>query len=188
MGTNTNWLPHGAVNDVKGSTYTVIDGNKVSCPMYRTWRNMIRRCYYKKYLEEYPSYIGCSVCSEWLLFSKFKAWMSTQDYKGNELDKDILQQGNKIYSPDTCMFVPPNVNKLINRKGSKVGDMPTGVYKVSKYTARVYSDGKQFNLGDFNNPEDAHEAYKRFKYKIIAKEAARQSEPLRSALLSIVLD
>ncbi len=35
------------------------------CKYYVAWRNMLQRCYSKKYLESYPTYIGTSVCNEW---------------------------------------------------------------------------------------------------------------------------
>ena len=38
------------------------------CPFYSRWASMLERCYSKSLLEKYPSYIGCSVCEEWLIF------------------------------------------------------------------------------------------------------------------------
>ena len=71
------------------------------------------------------SYKGVEVCEEWYNFQNFAEWCETQkflnakDVKGKsyQLDKDILVKGNKIYSPDTCCFVPPEINSLfINAK------------------------------------------------------------------------
>ena len=75
------------------------------CKYYTTWRSMIERCYSKKYLESRPSYIGTSVCSEWLYATAFRKWMEKQDWQGKCLDKDIIVPGSKLYSPDTCAFV-----------------------------------------------------------------------------------
>ena len=44
------------------------------CPYYRTWKDMLRRCYSTKFQETNPTYIGCSVSDEWLTFSVFKSW------------------------------------------------------------------------------------------------------------------
>ena len=49
------------------------------CKYYTVWRDMLTRCYSKKFLESTPSYIGTSVCSEWLYASEFKKWMEQQD-------------------------------------------------------------------------------------------------------------
>ena len=42
------------------------------CKYYAAWNEMLKRCYSKKYLDSYPSYIGTSVCSEWLSATAFK--------------------------------------------------------------------------------------------------------------------
>jgi hypothetical protein len=42
------------------------------CKYYAVWRDMLTRCYNKKYLERNPSYIGTIVCSEWLSATAFK--------------------------------------------------------------------------------------------------------------------
>jgi len=42
------------------------------CKYYAAWIGMLTRCYSKKFLESNPSYIGTSVCSEWLSATAFK--------------------------------------------------------------------------------------------------------------------
>ena len=49
------------------------------CKYYAAWTRMLERCYSNKYLESRPSYIGTSVCSEWLYATSFKKWMEQQD-------------------------------------------------------------------------------------------------------------
>ena len=70
---------------------------------YRTWKSMID-LHSAKYQDKYPTYKGCAVSKEWLTFSVFKAWMVTKDWQDNHLDKDILFEGDKVYSPETCVF------------------------------------------------------------------------------------
>ena len=76
---------------------------------YSHWRGMLMRCYDQKYLQKYPTYIDCTVCEDWLNFSNFQQWYNKNYYEipGETmcLDKDILVKGNKVYSPDTCIFV-----------------------------------------------------------------------------------
>lgn len=97
--------------------------------VYNTWHSMLRRCYSKKYQERKPTYTGCTVCERWLTLSNF-----AEDIKGlpnydlyvkgthTFLDKDIRVPGNKIYSPDTCMFVTPSESSkdVYRRNGIKI--------------------------------------------------------------------
>ena len=75
------------------------------CKIYTLWRNMLKRCLSDEYKLRNPSYAECAVCNSWLDFSTFKKWVLTQDYENKSLDKDLLIRGNKIYSPDTCIFI-----------------------------------------------------------------------------------
>lgn len=73
--------------------------------IYTCWVNMLKRCYDPKVQAKHPTYIGCSVCDEWLCYSNFFQWMSSRDHLGMELDKDKKIKGNKVYSPDTCELI-----------------------------------------------------------------------------------
>ena len=53
--------------------------------------------------------------------------MSTQKWKGMELDKDILVKGNRVYSPDTCCFIPMAINVLFSPGRKKKNNLPQGV-------------------------------------------------------------
>ena len=79
-------------------------------PAYDKWQAMLQRCYDPKVHEKFPTYIGCTVCAEWHNFQVFAEWFYTQDFVGNELDKDILCKGNKVYSPTTCLLVSKYAN------------------------------------------------------------------------------
>ena len=37
-----------------------------------------------------------------------------------EIDKDVLLKGNKIYSEDTCVFIPPCLNLMLTKREKKV--------------------------------------------------------------------
>lgn len=77
----------------------------VSTKAYKTWYDMLRRCYSERFHQRRPSYRGCSVCSEWHNFQNFADWYERNHVEGYELDKDIKIKGNKTYSPEACMFV-----------------------------------------------------------------------------------
>ena len=93
------------INDADYSVCPRVDGIHINCIYYQTWQSMLERCYSSKYQAKHPTYKSCTVCEEWLHFSNFRSWMVGQNHKGKFLDKDILELGNKIYSPETCIFV-----------------------------------------------------------------------------------
>ena len=87
-----------------------------------------------------------------------------------DLDKDILMKGNKIYSPDTCVFVPKNINTLFTKSNKSRGKYPIGVYfnkdrNKFQVNCNTFYNGKtqQKYLGLYNTIEDAFNAYKQSK-------------------------
>lgn len=102
------------------------------------WKGMLERCYCEKWHIKKPSYIGCSVDERWHNFQVFAEWFE-QNYKdGFELDKDILFKGNKVYSPETCCFVPSEINILFKRK-SRIDTIKV-TYLANKYKNKITND------------------------------------------------
>ena len=150
------------------------DENGKAIKSYSVWQSMLSRCYSEKCKKKYPTYKDCSVCKEWLNYSNFKEWFDNNYYEidGEQmcLDKDILMKGNKAYSPNTCVFVPQNINKLFTKSNKIRGKLPIGVTfrkDINKYKAQCstfYNCKKQKkSLGYFSNEIDAFNAYKQFK-------------------------
>jgi len=134
------------------------------CHFYTVWADMIYRCYSLAGLRNNPTYLGCSVCEEWLRFSNFKAWMEKQDWEGNYLDKDILKIGNKIYSPEFCVFVSRQVNNFVLERNSLRGKYKIGAH-LEKQTGRFrvgcrnpFTGGSEL-LGRFDTEDEAHLAW-----------------------------
>lgn len=136
---------------------------------YNVWHDMLRRCYCKSFQEKEPTYKGCYVCEEWKLYSNFKQWFVSEKsgYKdGYNLDKDILFKGNKVYSPQTCCFVPREINTLLTNRKKHRGNYPIGVTKSSKtnkFEAAFFNNGKRIYLGTYDTPESAFISYKEAK-------------------------
>lgn len=151
------------------------------CPFYTKWVAMLARGYSSLFHSKHPTYLDCMVCDEWLTFSNFKSWMELQDWEGKHLDKDVLSRGNKIYSPDTCVFVDAKVNNFLTESDASRGDYPIGVNldkATGKYKAQCYdvTTGKKQYLGLFDSPNKAHETWLAFKLSQAKILAAAQTD------------
>ena len=151
------------------------------CPFYRVWGSMLERVYSKKHLEKYPTYKDCTVCDDWLTFSNFKAWMEQQDWEDKQLDKDLLFPGNKLYSPETCVFISGVINKFLTESCATRGLYPIGVsfkQRNSKYSASVNNPftGKREHLGLFTCPIKAHSAWRKRKLELACQLADLQTD------------
>lgn len=124
---------------------------------YTTWKDMLRRCYYEKERELHLAYHDCFVCEEWHNFQNFADWYEENFYDIGEgrmhIDKDILVEDNKIYSPETCIFVPQRINMIFMKKNRNIdADLPTGIRRCEGKFQALYNTKY---LGLFNNLEDA---------------------------------
>ena len=143
---------------------------------YSTWKNMLRRCY-SHYDYNQASYEGCTVTHEWLLYSTFKKWFDENYVEGYALDKDIIKKNNLLYSPETCCFVPQEINNLFIKRKRDRGALPIGIVLIprnryKKYKAQV-SGRTPYSVGYFYTIEEAFQAYKSAKEQYV-KELATQ--------------
>lgn len=157
--------------------YSEVDGKLKQtwrCPYYKAWTNMLKRCYCSKYQATMPTYKVATVDHEWFSFTAFKQWMGRQHWKGLELDKDILSVGGKVYSKETCCFVPRRINSILLINPETRGSYPLGVSLTpsGKYQA-VCKDvsAKAKGLGTFYTEIQAHSAWQMFKSKVIQEVA-----------------
>lgn len=130
---------------------------------YDTWVAMLQRCYDKKLHERNPSYSSCVVAEEWHNFQVFASWFNKHYIEGYQLDKDLLIPGNKIYSPDTCSFIPQEVNLALLKPHNK-RKLPLGVYaRYNKFVVHIKNNKVSKYIGTFNTPEEAAKQYEFFK-------------------------
>lgn len=157
---------------------------------YKLWNGMLERCYSPIYYSRH-TYENCSVSETFKHYSNFYEWCQTQtginskDNKGHcfELDKDILIKGNKLYSEDTCVFVPAKINALlISCKGAR-GSTPVGTHLVKRtgrFAAYIQRDGKRVGLGYYDSANEAFLVYKKAKeayIKQVAEQYKSQIDP-----------
>lgn len=179
MRTKTKLVYGAGINDISEST--CVNGNDL--PYVVKWRGMLSRCYSTLYQKRQPTYIGCTVCDEWLLLSNFKKWYDENYIDGFQLDKDILVVGNKIYSPDTCRFVPVYLNMLLTNNRIDKRKFPTGVSEIkpstgnskinSTYMAQCWDGQGKHIRKTFKTIEAAQEWYRVTKTRVVKEQAQR---------------
>jgi hypothetical protein len=155
------------------------------CPYYRKWQSMIRRCYSVKFQHIRPTYLGCTVDVSWKYFSNFEKWVDSQpnrDWENCDLDKDLLVKGNKVYSPETCVFLDQTVNCFITDNKQSRGSWKIGVC-FDKSKNKFKSDcrdpfmGRKQHIGYFNTELEAHKAWQAKKHEYACLLAEQQSDP-----------
>lgn len=171
----------------KGEYRAIVDKTQTIQHLY--WNSMFHRCYSSKYHENKPTYENCSVCEDWHNFQNFGKWFDDNYYQIEgqriHLDKDILAKGNKIYSPETCVFVPQCINSVFIKHDAKRGEYPIGVSKIKN--SFVVRCNDIFNisqyLGSFDTPEDGFNiGYKPYKEKLIKQYAETYKDKIPKVL------
>lgn len=144
-------------------------------PEYKMWKDLLKRVYSETYHKKSPTYIGTSLDKKWLSLTSFIEDVSKlPNYEkgltgGWALDKDIVVNGNKHYSLDTCCFVPPDVNSNFKQLNKDSG-LPIGVYlkKTSgKFACDCPTEEKTVYLGQYDTAEQAFEVRKSFKQGVM---------------------
>lgn len=177
---NIGYLGEGKYKTRENSKHTIQN---------KYWMNMLNRCYCKEYKIKQPTYKNVICCNEWHNFQNFGKWFDENYYTINNermaLDKDILYKGNKIYSPNTCIFVPQRINSLFVKNNKDRGKYPIGVsYNKSrnKYFVQC-SDKKKSNfLGRYETVEEAFNTYKHFKEQYIKQVADEYKDKIPKKL------
>lgn len=166
------------------------DVSDSSTPAYRKWTGMLRRCYDAETQRKQPSYNGCTVSEAFKRFSSFKNWCELckgYGLVGWELDKDIRIKGNKIYSEDSCCFVPKELNNLTFSSSLKYSDKLLGVSfhkRTNKYRATLKTE----HLGLFDTPEEAFAVYKDAKEVEIKRLAEKWKDQINDEVYTALLN
>lgn len=136
---------------------------------YKVWQGMLRRCYDSKFKARRPTYENCECQDEWKCLQNFSVWCTEQhgfNLEGWDLDKDLLIKGNKLYSENTCVFIPNEINLALTKNNINRGELPIGVRPTEsgkRFTSYLHKDGKLNYLGSADSPEGAFVLYKEAK-------------------------
>lgn len=147
-----------------------------STHLFSIWRGIRKRC------GKLINYKDCKVCQEWLYdYQAFAEWATNKYVDGWQLDKDILVKGNKVYSPDTCCFVPLLINSIFTKNNENRGNCVIGVSYCEKdklYNARLSEYGNPIYLGCYKDEISAFNAYKKEKERYIKEVADKWKDQL----------
>ena len=166
--------------------------NGVLTREYRLWHNMLTRCYSDGFRNKYPTYEGCEASENFKYYEYFYEWCHKQIGFDNEwwhLDKDLLVKGDKVYSEDSCVFLPQEINKVLTKSDKTRGKHPIGVswHKRDKaFIARVHKNkGVSEHLGCFKTEIEAFIAYKTAKETFIKEQAESGNHKLMNVLMTL---
>lgn len=173
-------------------------GSRKDNKVYALWRNMLTRAYDARFHIKQPSYQDVTVCDEWLNFQNFAEWCYSQKFfnfkddngRSYQLDKDILVKGNKVYSPETCCFVPHEINSLFLLRKSLRGEYPIGVSynkQNRKFDMCLTHLGKKLSRSLHETPEEAFKAYKEAKELCIKEIAEKWKDKLDAKVYKSLL-
>lgn len=168
---------------------------------YRHWMHMLQRVYLPELHIKHPNYSDAAICTDWHNFQNFAQWCQIADGFSKTcedgrvfcLDRDLLYPNNKLYSPETCCFIPNCINVgLEGRKRSKTSGLPTGVFwhkATNGYIVSVSSGSNQQHIGCFRDLTQAKFEYNKAKTDILVELAQKYrwqiSEAAYQALNSV---
>ena len=162
---------------VVGTKYPIRVGG-VLAKEYELWKGMLKRCYSDIFKKKRPTYEGCEVSENFKYYEYFYEWCNNQvgfNNKDWQMDKDLLVKGNKVYSENTCVFIPSEINSLLINCTASRGKHLIGVYwseTANAFVARVSRNkGCSEHLGLFNTEIEAFNAYKKAKESFIKEQA-----------------
>ena len=160
-----------------GTKYPSREGDR-NTKEYTLWVNMLQRCYSDTLKKRCPTYEGCEVSNNFKSYEYFYEWCNKQvgfRNSGWHLDKDLLIKGNKVYSENTCVFIPTEINTVLVKCTASRGEYLIGVYwhNTNKaFMAQVSKNkGKQECLGYFKTETEAFNSYKKAKEAFVKEQA-----------------
>lgn len=164
-----------------------VDGKHIES--YHIWKGLLRRLFNPTTHITHPRYADVLLDPDWIYFSRFKEWWDANSpYRQNgwQLDKDLLSRhygySEKIYSPQTCCFLPREINAvLVVQKKRLATDVPIGVQheKSGNFNARMHTpSGNKIRIGTYHSSEDAFQAYKKAKESYVKTLAEKYKEYL----------
>ena len=156
---------------------------------YKVWVHLLERCYSSHKLKERNAYLDCVVCEEWKTYSNFKKWFDEHYIEGWQIDKDLFSNGTKIYSPQTCCYLPAILNNALTYSHRERHCLlTTGVrVKHGRFYAAIKRYYKTKHLGVFDTIEEAINAYQVAKFKYITEITEQYKDKLEPRVYEFII-
>ena len=162
---------------------------------YRYWHAMIERCYSGKlHGGVNKTYKNCTTSENFKSYEYFYEWCQNQTgfgVDGFELDKDLLIKGNKIYSENTCVFLPKEVNTALAKSTATRGTSLIGTTfnkRLGKYVSQINKFNSKKHLGIFDTELEAFNAYKQAKEEHIKNMAKKWKDKIDDRAYHALID
>lgn len=133
--------------------------------VWMMWDNMLSRCYNPKD-SSYANYGGrcVTVCKYWHSFQNYACWVYQNKRENFELDKDLLSPQAKMYSEETCCFLPRDINSFVKT------NLDAGVwFNGKKYVAQINHKGRNKIIGRYLDRQSALVAFIEEKCEVAKK-------------------
>lgn len=132
-----------------------------SHPLYRTWHNMLKRCY----VEEASGYIsyggrGIDVCERWWHFENFLSDMGNKPSRYHSLERIDNDKG---YFKENCKWATRSEQCFNRRKFKNNTSGEVGIAKHNfGYSARFQYEKVEYKIGRYMTEAEAVEARRVF--------------------------
>ncbi|MNQ57396.1 hypothetical protein D3C85_715520 [compost metagenome] len=156
---------------------------------YQLWMGLINRTYCGDFHVKYPTCVGTTVSENWHNFQEFAEWCQWQKGFKNtqwELDKDLLSFNSKVYSSETCCFIPKALNIALQINCSR--DILPGVYKTDSGYRVTIGSGCTKESKRFKCEVDAFMWYYEKKDRLMKQYAYEYANELDERALDCLLN
>lgn len=97
------------------------------------WLHILERSYSKSWKKNHPQYNSTTCGRGFYCLQDFGQWYEDNIYEVKmqvmDLDKDLLGKENKIYSPETCCFLPRCINSSLAHPNKELLTQLANKYK-----------------------------------------------------------
>lgn len=191
---STGSIITGQVNDLYAPTiegHGFVGEGKYTLKKYRTfydrWRCILARCFNPN-CKSFNVYNKHLIDNRWLNFQNFAEWYEDNFIQSYEIDKDIIcnikHLKTKVYSPETCLFIPGDINgflagdSLFCGISFKITTQKIGFYL--DFGRDIYDIPKQRWYEDFYEAKKIYSdcKYKRWKFLVLNSELSDEKKNL----------